>query len=145
MSSFGSKASESTKKLKWKLDMEFGKSLTFFTENRHVCILPNNLKKEVLAAAEYIQLSSKLEAFQERHKDNTIVQTAMSLWEQIKSTLSKDDWPPKSEELTSDYIQIPPSLLKFLHNKNKTKLLKLFNKIKIVWQNKKLKTKRNKN
>ena len=81
--------------------MEFGKSLTFFTENRHVCILPNNLKKEVLAA-EYIQLSSKLEAFQERHKDNTIVQTAMSLREQIKSTLSKDDWPPKSEELTSD-------------------------------------------
>ena len=110
--------------------MEFGKSLTFFTENRHVCILLNNLKKEVLTA-EYIQLSSKLEAFQERHKDNTIVQTAMSLREQIKTTPSKDDRPPKSAELTSDNIHIPPSLLKFLQNKqNKTKLLKLFNKIK---------------
>ena len=64
--------------LRRKLEMEFGKSLTFFTENRHVYILPNNLKKEVLAA-ECIRLSSKLEAFQERHKDNTIVQTAMSL------------------------------------------------------------------
>ena len=53
-----------------KARMEFGKSLAFFTENRHVCILPNNLKKEVLAA-EYIQLSSKLEAFQERHKDKS--------------------------------------------------------------------------
>ena len=56
-------------------------SLTFFTENC-VCILPNSSKKEVLAA-EYIQLSSKL-AFQERHKDNTMVQTAMSLQEQTK-------------------------------------------------------------
>ena len=68
-----------------------------------------------MLAAECIRLSSKLEAFQERHKDNTIVQTAMSLREEIKSTPSKDDWPPKPEELTSDYIRIPPSLLKFLH------------------------------
>ena len=76
--------------------------------------LPNNLKKEVLVA-ECIQLSSKLEAFQERHKDNIIVQTAMSLQEQIKYTPSKHDWPPKPEELTSDYIHIPPSLLQILH------------------------------
>ena len=116
MSSSGiKKVSESTKKnLRRKLEMEFRKSLTFFTENRHVYISPNNLK-EVLAA-ECIRLSSKLKVFQERYKDNnTIVQTAMSLREQIKLTPSKDDWPPKPEELTSDYIHIPQSLLKFLH------------------------------
>ena len=83
--------------------MEFGDSLTFFTESRHVYIMPDNLKKEVLAA-ECIRLSSKLEAFEKGNKDNTIVQTAMSLREQIKSIPFKDHWPPKPGELTPDYF-----------------------------------------
>jgi len=79
-----------------------------------VYIIPYNLKKEVLAA-ECIRLTSKLESFKKGNKDDTIAHTAMSLREQIKSIPLKDHWPPKPEELTSDYTYIPPPLCKFLH------------------------------
>ena len=116
MSSAGiNEVSDSTKKnLRRKLEMEFGDSPTFFTESHCVYIMPDNLKKKVLAA-ECIQLSSMLESFEKGNKDNTIVQTSMSLREQIKSIPFKDHRPPKPGELTPDYVHIPPSLQKFLH------------------------------
>ena len=76
--------------------------------------MPDSLKKEILGA-ECIRLKSKLEAFQKGNKDNSIVKTALSLREQIKSIPTKDNWPPKPTELASDYITVPPALDTFLH------------------------------
>ena len=97
------------RKLRRTLEIEFGNSLILFTENRHVYFMPDSLKKEILGA-ECIRLKSKLEAFQKGNKDKSIVKTALSLREQIKSIPTKDNWPPNPTELASDYITVPPAL-----------------------------------
>lgn len=56
----------STKKHLWlKLETEFGDLLTFLTVNLcvYTCIMPDNFKKEVLAA-EYVRLSSMVESLE---------------------------------------------------------------------------------
>ena len=87
--------------------MEFGKSLTFFTENRHIYILPNNLKKEMLAA-ECIRLSSKLEAFQERHKE-AIIDTSLDVISSIEITLgfqNKLSRMYSNKEISEEFSQV---------------------------------------
>ena len=55
MSSAGiNEVSDSTKKiLRRKLEMEFGDSLTFFTESRRMYIMPDNLKKKYWLLSAY--------------------------------------------------------------------------------------------
>ena len=103
------------KNLRRKLENDFIHSLTFFTVNRRIYVMPDNLKKEVLTA-ECVLLSSKMDSIEKANRDSaSIIKAAVTLREEIKSIPCRDNWSPRPEELNPGYVSIPPSLQKFLH------------------------------
>ena len=107
MSSAGiNEVSDSTKKnLRRKLEMEFGDSLTFFTESRHVYIMPDN---------KYWLLST-YDCHPSWKPLKKATKTTPLSKQPCHCERKLNPWPPKPGELTPDYVHIPPSLQKCLH------------------------------
>lgn len=106
---------ESTKKhLRRNLELEFGDTLHFFPVGRRVYIRPHNLSTDSIAC-DYVNLKDKLEVFtQGQQCEQLIERVALILRGNIKNGVMDQVWPPKPEELTETYVELPGCLLLFL-------------------------------
>ena len=102
------------KHIRRKLEGEFGESLHFLqSSNGRVLVYPDSLSLEILVI-ESVQLKEKL--FQSPTSDekmHDIKSAASYIHDDIKRMNSKP-WPPELEELNSNYVQLPESLVLFL-------------------------------
>ena len=99
-----------------KLEAEFTDSLHFISEaNGRVLVYPDNLSLvEVLR--ENVLLKDKLQELETTNDITHIIKrSAIHIRGQIKS-MPKMPWPPKPDELSGDYLDLPETLLLFLNN-----------------------------
>ena len=109
---------ESTKKhIRRKLLNEFGELLSFLSnENGRVIVIPQTMTMQQLAE-ENLKLKAELQTFHAKSSpDGMILQASQFLRAQIKNIKPYISWPPKPWELTSDSVQLPEMLQKFLNS-----------------------------
>lgn len=103
----------SIKHFRRNLEMEFRDTLQFFTVNRRVYFMPDNLTKEALAI-ECIGLQTQLDTVQNNESDKICRQAATYMRNQIQATEFEYIWPPQPVQLTADYVHVPETLQTFL-------------------------------
>ena len=98
------------------LESEFGDTLRFFSAGaaNKVYLRPNNLSTDSIAC-DYIDVKDKLDRYNRSQQcEELIVQVALTLRENIYKCIQEQAWPPKPEEMTADYVELPNCLVQFL-------------------------------
>ena len=81
---------------------------------RRLYIRPNTLTTDVIAC-DYLDLKNELAELCYAEKcEQLINQTALILREQVRNEIKEQSWPPKPDELTEKYIDLPACLTDFL-------------------------------
>jgi hypothetical protein len=96
------------------LELEFGDSLHYFTNNRRVYLRPHSLSTDSIAC-DYLDLKSRLaELSHGQQCEQMMIQTALILRCKVREQVKEQIWPPKPDELTEKYIDLPVCLIEFL-------------------------------
>ena len=94
------------------VEYEFGDAIQFFYVQSRTYIRPDNLSIESIAS-DYVVAKNKLDKH-DTFSETPLENVALLLREEIKQHCKEQSWPPHPDELNSDYITLPDTLIKFL-------------------------------